>query len=244
CLPAAQLAINNKDVSSLGNISPFFATHGYHVSPIQTAVNNSVIPTSTGKERAENFLEQLKKVTTFMQAAMAAVQERYKDQADRKRQPAPRYMKGDKVWLLLRNIKLDGQPSKKLSWTHAKYTVTKVISPEVVELNVPGKIHNRFHVDMLLPDNNNPLPSQVLEDIDPGPVINDEGEEEYQVEKVLRCRTWRGERQALVKWAGQARPEWTSLSNLQNAIALDQWEAKWGSAESNNGPPAKKKQKT
>ena len=67
-----------------------------------------------------------------MQAAIAAVQERHKDQANKNRQPAPRYLVGDKVWLLLRNIKYDGQPSKKLGWQHAKYTVTKIISPEVV----------------------------------------------------------------------------------------------------------------
>lgn len=85
---------------------------------------------------------------------------------------------------MLRNIKLDGQPSRKLSWQHAKYTVTKVISPEVVELNIIGKIHNRFHVSLLLPANDNPLPSQQIEDQNPGPAINSDNpeDEEYYVE--------------------------------------------------------------
>ncbi|KAI0992208.1 hypothetical protein K3495_g15978 [Podosphaera aphanis] len=152
-----------------------------------------------------------------MQAAMAAAQQRFKEQADKRRQPAPRYVVGDKVWLLLRNIKLDGQPSRKLGWQHAKYTVTRIISPEVVELNVTGKIHNRFHVDLLLPADNNPLPSQIIEDQNPGPIanINDSGDDEYFVDEILRCRTWRGERQALVKWSGYPKPEWTSLTNIQ-----------------------------
>ncbi|KAI0991453.1 hypothetical protein K3495_g16734 [Podosphaera aphanis] len=170
-----------------------------------------------------------------MQAAMAAVQERSKYQADKRRNPAPRYVVGDKVWLLLRNIKLDGQPSKKLGWQHAKYQVTKVISPEVVELNVNGKFFNRFHVDLLLPADENPLPSQQIDE-EPPPVANIDSEEEFYVDEVIWCRTWHGERQALVKWTGNPTLEWTSLKNLQDTIALDHWEAKWGSAESNNGP--------
>lgn len=50
---------------------------------------------------------------------MTAVQERYKDNVD-KRIPGPRSSISDKVWLLLQIIKLDGQPSKKLGWQHAK----------------------------------------------------------------------------------------------------------------------------
>ena len=161
-----------------------------------------------------------------MQSAMAAIQERYKDSTDKKRHPAPRYEVGDKVWLLLQNIRLEDQPSKKLGWQHAKYTVTKLISPEVVQLDIPGRIYNRFHVDLLLPAEENPLPSQTIEDENPGPITGDDGEEEYQIDEVLRCRTRKGERQALVKWTGMAQPEWTSLINLQDAVALDDWEKK------------------
>ena len=240
CLAAAQLAINNRDVVSLGGISPFFATHGYHVNPIQIITKQSKISVSTGKERAENFVERLQNVTIFMQSAMAAIQERHKDFTDRKRQPAPRYEVGDKVWLLLRNIRLEDQPSKKLGWQHAKYTVTKLISPEVVQLDIPGKIHNCFHVDLLLPADENPLRSQKLEDENPGPIIEIDGKEEYQIGEVLKFRTKKGERQVLVKWTGMALPEWTSLTNLQDAAALDVWEKKWGSAETNNGPASRK----
>ncbi|KAI0995138.1 hypothetical protein K3495_g13043 [Podosphaera aphanis] len=230
---------------SLGGVSPFFATHGYHVSPIQKVAPESKVPTSTGKERADNFVQSLSQITTFMQAAMAAVQQRFKEQADKNRQPAPRYSIGDKVWLLLRNIKLDGQPSRKLAWQHAKYIVTRIISPEVVELNITGKIHNRFHVDMLLPADDNPLPSQQIEDQNPGPVIQseDSNEDEYAVDKILQCKTWKGERQALVKWSGYPKPEWTSLVNVQETEALDKWEEIWGSAESCNGPPTKKRRR-
>ena len=241
-LPAAQLAINNRDIMSLGGVSPFFASHGYHVSAIQDKIENSSIPASTGKERAENFVNKINETITFMQAAMAAIQERNKDRANRKRSPAPKYHVGDKVWLLLRNIKLDGQPSKKLGWQHAKYQVTRVLSPEVVELNVNGKIHNRFHVDLLLPASENPLPSQKIDNKDAMPVLID-GEEEFYIDEIIRCRTRKGEREALVKWTGNPTLEWTSLVNLQDTVALDIWESKWGSAKSNDGPKKFSKRK-
>ena len=93
---------------SLGGVSPFFASHGYHVNAIQNVSQDSIVPASTGKDRAESFVKRLNDITNFMQAAMAAVQERSKENADKRRQPAPRYKNGDNVWLLLKNIKLNG----------------------------------------------------------------------------------------------------------------------------------------
>ena len=93
---------------------------------------------------------------------------------------------------------------------------------------------------MLLPVEENLLPSQKLEDENPGLITGDDGEEEYQIDEVLRCRTKNGERKALVKWTVMAQPEWTSLINLQGAAALDVWEKKWGPAETNNGPASRK----
>ncbi|KAI0998830.1 hypothetical protein K3495_g9367 [Podosphaera aphanis] len=125
---------------------------------------------------------------------MATVQQRYKERTDKFRQPAPRYAIGDKI-----------------------------VTREVVELDVAGKIYNHFRVDLLLPADNNPLPSQVIEDKTPGPVenLNDPGEDGYAVDEILRCRTWKGERQAFIKWSGHGRPEWTSLASLQETEALD-----------------------
>lgn len=46
----------------------------------------------------------------------------------------------------------DSTTFKKLSWVNAKYRVTKVISPHVVELDVPSGIWPKFHVDLLKRD--------------------------------------------------------------------------------------------
>lgn len=65
-LLAAQLAINDRDVMSLGGISPFFATHGYHVEPIQNCANESTVLLSTGKEKADHLVERLNNSIDFM----------------------------------------------------------------------------------------------------------------------------------------------------------------------------------
>ena len=46
---------------------------------------------------------------------------------NRKRDPAPNFQVRDRVWLDLRNFKID-RPYKKLAKLHAKFTVMKVIS--------------------------------------------------------------------------------------------------------------------
>jgi hypothetical protein len=57
-----------------------------------------------------------------------------------------------------------------------------------------------------------------------------DGEEEFFVEEILneRKQRWgRGFRhQYLVKWKGYQRPEWTAARNLEDTIALDEWERK------------------
>ncbi|KAM4054394.1 integrase core domain-containing protein [Hirsutella rhossiliensis] len=78
---------------------------------------------------------------------MASSQQQQEEAANAKRQPAERFEVGDKVWLSMANYR-SPRPCKKLDWLHHKYTVTKVISSHVVELDVRGSIYPRFHVDL------------------------------------------------------------------------------------------------
>jgi hypothetical protein len=57
------------------------------------------------------------------------------------------------------------------------------------------------------------------------PVITDETEVEYEVERILLERVGDlGEKQYLVKYAGYDEPEWTDAANLEDCIALDDYE--------------------
>ena len=89
-----------------------------------------------------------------------------------------------------------------------------------------------FHASLLKPDPQNPLPSQVQDDIQPPP-ITVEGEEEYFVEAIIDERHKRGRgrggplrHEYLVKWRGYSTPTWTDASALADNHALDAWEAR------------------
>ena len=60
---------------------------------------------------------------------------------------------------------------------------------------MPTGIHPRFHVKLVRRATDDPLPSQIVDDAQPGPLLPDnlsdgdgdgDGEEEYAVEKILR----------------------------------------------------------
>lgn len=239
-LPLAQLALNGRPNSAIGGISPFFLRHGYEIDPLMQPTDQ-VNKTSRhpGTISAERYVQRLKDAQDFAQAAIASAQQRYESNANRNRRQPERFNVGDKVWLDLRNIRTP-QLSKKLAWQHAKYTVTAVPDPLTVELNVPGNIHKRFHVELVKRAGTDPFPSQERDDAQNPPLIDDLDDPEYEIESILRARTvcrGRGKfRQALVKWTGWVDPTWEPVEYIQDTSALDDFENKYGSIETNDGP--------
>ena len=94
------------------------------------------------------------------------------------------------------------KPSKKLDWLHRRFKVTKVLGPLTYELDTLPGIHNRFHSDLLRKAATDPFLSQKGDDPQPPAVVEENGEEVNEVESILCARTYRGRRQALVKWVG------------------------------------------
>src|SRR5579871_836630 len=121
-LPLAQIAVNSRDAASTG-VSPFFLSHGYNprlgdgidLGPL-TSVRHQRNPRETG----DAIVRKLRQVTELAQTMMAAAQQRQEDIANRKRDPAPSFRVGDKVWLDLRNFKTD-RPCRKLADKHAQF---------------------------------------------------------------------------------------------------------------------------
>ena len=108
---------------------------------------------------------------------------------------------GDQVWLKGRNLSIAG--NRKLSPKHyGPFAVTQMISPVAMHLDLPKlmKIHNVFHMDLLLlykETEQYGMPFTCLP-----PIIN--SEEEYEIENILDAR-WHGrgrKLQYLVHWKG------------------------------------------
>ncbi|KAI0994482.1 hypothetical protein K3495_g13699 [Podosphaera aphanis] len=227
-LPSAMLDLNNKDTSI--SLNPFFITQNYHAEPI-SPVQPSIERLSNPAKRARNLVNRLTNTQEYAQAAMASAQQRMEFYAIKMRKPQERYELGDNVWLCLINI-ITLQLRKKLTWINAKYRITRVISPHVVELDVPSGVYPRFHVDLLKRDPHNPLPAQRLRDHQPPPLLNTEGEEEQIIERILRAeKRPRGRgfrREVLVKRDQFEEPNWEPRGILEETEVLNVFESKYG----------------
>ncbi|KJZ76224.1 hypothetical protein HIM_04306 [Hirsutella minnesotensis 3608] len=226
-LPMAMLAINNRD-SSVTGYSPFFLTHGYHAEPIQQTQILSRSKTDP-KAGADHFIARLREGQELAQAAKATAQQIMEHQANKGRRPSQKFVVGERVWLNLKNVTTP-QLKKKLSWTQAKYKVTKVIAPDVYELDVPSNIHPRFFADLLRKDPNDPLPSQVQDDTQPPPLL-DGTVPVYPVEKVLRAERHPKGRELLVKWDGYIEPTWEPRDNIKLTDAFKRFVATYGEGD-------------
>lgn len=224
-LPVVQLALNGRNSSTTG-VSPFLLSHGYPLRTIDplTEVIGHANPKSP-IQKGEEIVTKIKAITEWAQSEMANAQQDQEQQANRHRNVAPAYKVGDKVYLSLRNIRTN-RSSKKLENRSAKFTVVEIISPLSYRLDTPPGIHNVFHVDLLRPAADDPLPSQVVDDPQP-PAISIDNEEYWLIDTILKERQkklpGKGSRtrlEYLVKWQGYADPTWEPATALEDTEAL------------------------
>jgi hypothetical protein len=62
------------------------------------------------------------------------------------------------MWLDLRYIRTE-RPSKKLDALHGKFTVLEQVGSHAYRLDTPRGVHDVFHVWLLRPASDNPLPT-------------------------------------------------------------------------------------
>ena len=227
-----QLALNNCLLQPRGNISPFFASHGYDVKPIAVSTNDKAADTSKFG-RADATAEKLHSIHDWISSAVAANQQQTEDQSNRHRTAASHFRPGQAVWLDMRNVDT-GRSNKKIDWLHGKYKVIREVEPMVYELDLPTGIHNHFHSDLLRSADNIPLLSQRVHDVPP-PAITIDGKEEFEINEIL-CAQGDVSRVAWVKWKGYQTPTAMDVTNVADTEALDRWEAIYGSIQDNDGP--------
>ena len=213
-LPLVEFAYNNRIHSSTRQ-TPFEVDTGRHP-------RMGIEPHRTSKiEAAEEFTNRMKQVIEETRSALKQAALDMSRHYNAHHQHSHPFKKGDKVWLDSRNIKTT-RPTKKLDdkW-FGPFEIEEVLPSNACRLKLTPAFRNvhpvfnttllRLYQDDLITAR--PQPTH------PPPDIDEEGEEAYEVEKILDSKYSRGRLEYLVKWKGYG-PEhnsWEPESNLNNA---------------------------
>jgi hypothetical protein len=200
-LPYAEFSANSMKSETTG-MTPFFANYGYHP---RLGIEPCEVPNTPAARQADSFADHMAMILEFLREQTLLAQARYEDTANRTRSTAPRFDKGQLVWLNAKNLKTL-RPKKKLDWKNlGPFPIAEVLGPYTYRLELPASltIHDVFNVDQLFLATNNPLPGQVL---DPPPPVLVEQTPEYEVAEILDCRRKGRGFQYLVRWTGYDDP--------------------------------------
>ena len=144
-LPMAQIAYNNK-LSEATGTTPFFANHGRHPNLFTRSIDSNI-----QTESAIASVAALKDVHQKSLDNINRAQRRAISYVNQKRKTAPQLKKGDKVYLLTKNLRTR-RPTKKLD--HVKvgpFFISEQRGPVNYRLDLPkdAKVHPVFHVSLL-----------------------------------------------------------------------------------------------
>ena len=212
-LPLAEFAANNQ-VSETTQVTPFFALHGYH--PRATTSLEPPPGPTPGDTDALTSATALREIHDHLRAEIARAQSVQAEGGNQRRIPAPVFRPGDRVWLDARNIKTR-RPSPKLDHRRlGPYEVIESVGPSAVHLRLPNtvRLHPVFHVSLVEHAASDPLPGQHSP---PPPAVIVDGEEEWEVERILDSRHHYRHLQYLVKWIGYDAATWQPADDLGHA---------------------------
>jgi len=212
-LGTAKFAYNNK-VHSSTKTSPFKANYGQ--DPRMGFEGRK-----KGKYiGAEKFVEKMKEIQKEAKAALEKAQADMKKYANKKRSDVEEYKVEDLVILSTKDLKYQmvGRRTEKLMERFVgPYKIKKIVSTNAVELELLSmvKIHPVINVSRV---------RRYIGQVEgqrkkqPLPVII-EGEEEWEVERILNKRQVRGKDKYLVRWKGFTAESdtWEGRENLKNA---------------------------
>ena len=155
-------------------------------------------------ESVNDFKDHMAKGLEESKAALTKAKKEYTLYYNRRRTPAPEFKAGDMVYLDASDIKTT-RPSAKLAHRNlGPYMVEKKVGHASYLLRLPPSLRRLwpvFPVTKLTPA---PIPDPIpgRRRADPPPPTLVEGQEEYEVEKVLDSRIRYRRMEYLVKWRG------------------------------------------
>src|ERR1700754_4681089 len=144
-----------------------------------------------------------------------------------KHKDTPRYQIGDLVWLEGRHLRTNQPTTKLVPRRHGPFKVAQVMSAVNYRLELPTQwsIHPVFHTDLLTPYHETPTHGHNYQR--PPPDLVD-GEEEYEVEKVLdqRHSGRRRKLQYLIKWKGypDSENQWVDATDVFADKAVEEFQ--------------------
>lgn len=223
-LPFAEVAYNNSVHSSTG-FTPFQVVSGQDFVPIpELSKIEPSCPTLA------EWLERLRGTWAITRKALDEAHRAHKDQADKKRRPAPKYDVGDKVFLSTKYLH-STQKSKKLGPKYVgPFPITRLINSVTVELLLPKnlrRVHPVFHVSLLKPAVSSPFRS-VSDSSPPVPILID-GEQHFEVKSILDSRKHHGKVQYLVAWKHfpLSHAEWVYETDIKAPGKIRSFHAKY-----------------
>jgi hypothetical protein len=180
-LPLAQYVHNTWVNESTGQ-TPFDLLIG-HTPTIHNGSIDATIPEVTRRK------EWLERNRLWAQAALKNAQRLLVKRSERKKgqRHYQGFAEGEQVWLEGTNLRLSHPTTKLAPKQYGPFTITKIISPVVYQLELPGHwaIHNVFHASLLTPYKE--MEEHGTNYIQPPPDVI-EGEEEYEVEWIMNSQ--------------------------------------------------------
>ena len=192
-LATAEFAFNNK-VHTATKMSLFQVNYGRELRM------GFDIRKKGRNEKAEEFVKEMKERHEEARAALIKLQEEMKRQADRSRKEAEEYRVGDKVLISTKDFsaELMKRATKKLTEKFiGPYVVRKIVSENVVELELPAslRIHPVVNIRRLVKYREQVEGQRKI----PLPPVKVASEKEYEVEEILDRQERRGKTRYLVK---------------------------------------------
>jgi hypothetical protein len=213
-LPTVQFALNTS-VSDTTKHSPFELNHGFKPK-VPAAYYSQLQPKDAPKNNAAlDVIAKIKDLNTLIKSKIATAQ--LKQQHYAKRTPME-FEEGDMVSLSTAHLPIQG--SLKLSHRYyGPFKIVQKISRSAYRLKLPPqwRVHDVFNISQLKPyhapaDGRAPVPIP--------PVIGDDGEEQYEVDRIVAHRRTRKNKvlEFLVMWKGYPlhEAEWLTQAHLES----------------------------
>lgn len=220
-LPMAEFAYNNSRHSSTGK-TPFEIVFG----------RNARLPLAPEDVRLEGEVpaamdraERMRSARTSLEEHLRSAQETQARTYNKKHTHVT-FQPGDHVLLSAKHLRLH-LPSRKMTARFiGPFEVLSAVGTQAYRLRLPPtyRMHNVFHVSLLrryLHRKDEPQDNVLA------PELDDQGEEVWQIEKILARRRNQGRKEYLVKWEGWSNEwnQWEPMENLEGATeAIQEFE--------------------